>query len=235
MSLFSSLLIFYPSDPPKITLAEARTFCDQLRNILSLRDILLAVDIKYGESIDQDDETTNLMEWNETGTTGRFVQYPWDHEGRNLPWTELWPGRDAEVRHLYRASIGLGRLPKPVGTELMAMRDEKTSHEFVAPDSLSFQIDPVLPATLNTTELFAYGYIGLSFSGNGFFSWQPLSRYWEQARVSPTLRAVLQLCRETFPVPRLQLGQLSADLGELFLNREEYRQGDWIVSVSETG
>lgn len=116
------------------------------------------------------------------------------------------------------------------------MRDENTTDEFIAPDSLYFQIDPVVPATLGTKELIGYGYIELSFAGNGFFSWQPLSRYWEHVRASPALLSVLQICRETCPVPQLpHLDQLKNDLGELFLNRQEYQQGDWIVSVSETG
>lgn len=53
-----------------MTLREARSFCDQLRAALSLDGGLLAVDIKYGKSIDQDDDTTNKMEWDESGTTG---------------------------------------------------------------------------------------------------------------------------------------------------------------------
>src|SRR5688500_2005535 len=160
-------------------LREARSFCDQLRDTLSLGGGLLAVDIKYGKSIDQDDDTTNKMEWDETGRTGRCISYDWDHEKRNLAWPELWPTPAFDSRNLYRAYIGLGSLPPPISAELTAIRDENTTYEFIAPDSLSFQIDPVLPSTLGTEELIGYGYIELSFAGNGFFSWQPLSRYWD--------------------------------------------------------
>jgi hypothetical protein len=239
MSIFSSLILFYPGQPPPLKLHELRAFCDQLRKILALRDVYLGVNIKYGKSIDQDLESTNKINWDESGIIGQTVSYDWDYKKQNLPWPELWPKVAFDSRRLYRAYVNLGSLPKPVITELTAMRDRETTYEFIVPDSISVQIDPVCPATLSSeTEDTCCGFVELSFSGNGFFTWQPLSRYWEAVRGLPTIPRLLRLCRETFPVPALaddDLDRLKSHLGELFLNRNDYQQGDWIVSVSETG
>jgi len=241
MSAFSSLIIFYPGTPPRITVRELRAFCDRLRETLSLRDSLLAVDIKYGKSIDQDFDSTNKIDWEETGTSvgmGTSTGFPWDHEERTGSWAELWPKPAYDSRVLYRAYIGLGSLPCETSRELTAMKNRETTYEFIAPDTLSLQIDPVRPETLDGKALDydCYGFIGLSFAGNGFFTWQPLPKYWESAQRSPTISTVLTLCREAFPVPRLDvLPRMKDDLGDLFLNREEYQDGDWVVSVRETG
>ena len=109
-------------------------------------------------------------------------------------------------------------------------------YEFIAPDQLSISIGPSAPATLSTDEPICFSFISVSLSGNGFFTWQPLSEYWHQIGSSAVIQGIQQVCRETFPAPEFEsLDDLRDDIGELFLNSAEYQSGDWIVSVSESG
>ena len=236
MSDFSSLLLFYPGKPPVLGVGELRRFCDRLRDAVATGGTGRTVQFKYGASIDQDYETTEQIHWDESGVLGQPVEYPWDHAKQGT-WADLWPADAAdETRRIYRGYVGLGNLPPKVSRGLTATRNEQATDEFIAPDALSLQIDPVCPGTLDTAELTAYGLIQVAFSGNGFFSWQPLARYWKQVRGTSALSRVQAICREGLPVPPLDyLEQLKQEMGELFLNRDEYQPGDWIVSVSETG
>lgn len=203
-----------------------------------MTDAFIGVDIKYGRAINQDYDTINKTEWDESGIVGLCVDYEWDHEKRKAAWPDLWPEPAFDSRVPYRAYIELGSLPRAVCAEFTATDPKQRRDTFIAPDSLGLVIDPVRPRTLGgeTLEFDCYGFVKLSFAGNGYFTWQPLARYWENIRRGPTIPKVLEICRETFPVRRLDfLPRLKSDLGELFLNRDEYREGDWIVSVSETG
>ena len=46
----------------------------------------------------------------------------------------------------------------------------------------------------------------------------------------------MKLCRDVMPVPELfDSDIIKNQLGELFLNASEYRLGDWIATIHETG
>lgn len=233
---FSSLMLFYPGAPPALSVGELRRFCDRLREAVATGGTGRAVRLKYGARVDQDYETTEQANWDEAGVLGKVAEYPWDHAKAGA-WGELWPaGADGEARQVYRAQVELGNLPPKVSRGLTAARSEQAGEEFIAPDALAVEINPVCPATLATAELTAYGLIQVAFTGDGFFSWQPLERYWKQVRGTSALGKARAVCRESFPVPPLDyLDSLRQEMGALFLNRDEYQPGDWIVSISEMG
>jgi hypothetical protein len=179
--------------------------------------------------------------WDATGMIGEHDETPWkqeswDHARLNLRWEELWPGSRYESEMISRASINLGVLTRKVSAELTASKADSKSPSYIAPSELYLYVHPVCPTTLEgeLDEHQCFGGIELSFYGMGYFSWQPLSAYWSCAKQSTSLRNVMQLCREAFPAPALR-ESFTEHLGKLFLNREDYRRGDWIVSVSESG
>ena len=60
--------------------------------------------------------------------------------------------------------------------------------------------------------------------------------YAAQYSVAQPVIKAKQICREQFPVKRDErFERFAKHLGELFLNRACYEEGDWILSVSETG
>ena len=239
MSFFSSLCLVYPGKPPLITTCRLREFSGRLREIIPFQSWLQGVELKYGKAISRDMKSTNLFK-QILPNMFQSVSYEWDHQVQisDCHWNDLWPLPKQDSKSVYRAHITFGGLPREIGTELTAIH-QANDHRFIAPDMASFNIDPFSPAALDDEEeRDIYGFLSLNFSGNGYFSWreQPFDAYWQQVRENPTLKQVLQLCREGFTVPPLpNIKEIKTNLGPLFLNRDEYREGDWIVSVVETG
>ena len=78
--------------------------------------------------------------------------------------------------------------------------------------------------------------MAILFSGYNYFTWQPLSTYWQHVSKSDTVKKVIQLCGDVMPVPETADPSVIKDqMGELFLNASEYRSGDWIATIQETG
>ena len=237
MSFFSSLIFLYPGPPPPMTLGMLRDFANRLKDSgLTRHSRLTALDLKFGKPIDSDYEDTMPMEWNDAGTTGRFLKYPWDYESRDNEWLELWPSPERNDELIYRAYLSIGSLEKDVSKALTAMASHETTYEFIAPDQLSLEIGPALPSTMETEEPICFSLFSVRFSGNGFFTWQPLSAYWDSIHFTSPVSTIMNICRDAFPAREFaKLDDLKDDIGELFLNYEGYTPGDWIVSVSETG
>jgi hypothetical protein len=237
MSFFSSLIFLYPGPPPALTLGDLRIFANRLKESgLASPSRLSALELKFGKPIDSDYEDTMPMEWDESGTTGQFLEYPWDHESRGKDWPDLWPSTERDGELVYRAYLSIGSLEPDVSKALTSMASKETTYEFIAPDQLSLEIGPALPSTLETEELVCFSLFSVRFSGNGFFTWQPLPAYWDTIRASAPIATLMKVCRESFPAPEFaRLDDLRDDIGDLFLNYEGYTPGDWIVSVSETG
>ena len=237
MSFFSSLRLFYPGRPPRITVGNLQTLSDELRAVVSSSFDRQTVQLNYGDVIDKDRETTHPMK-EVYPNMWQLVDYSWDHEKEGTEWEKLWPKPAYRAKSVYRGYVSLAWLPQEISTEFTATHPTDNSC-FIAPDSLTLSINPFSPAALgDEEERDVCGFVSLSFAGNGYFSWRekPFDAYWQQVRESPTLKRVHQLCRESFTVPPLpDIEEIKTNLGPLFLNRDEYREGDWIVSVSETG
>jgi hypothetical protein len=236
MSLFSSLVFLYPSPPPTITVGTLRAFAEHFQKAgLARQSRLTALKLKWGKAIDSDYEDTMPMEWTAAGT-GRFLEYPWDHESKGKGWPDLWPSNDMNDKQIYRAYLSLGSLEPTVSKSLTAMASEETAYDFIAPDQLSLEIGPAIQSTLETKEPICFSLFSVNLSGNGYFSWQPLSSYWNAIRATSSFSAVTSICRSSFPVREFaRLEDLREDIGDLFLNYEDYSVGDWIVSIRETG
>jgi hypothetical protein len=239
MSFFSSLCLFYPGKPPQIAVGQLREFSARMRESISFEPWLQGVAFKYGKSIARDLKSTNLLT-EIAPNMWQSLSYKWDHEANtgDCAWEELWPAPKQDAKSVYRADITFGGLPNTVCEEFKAIHPTDQSC-YIVPDMASLSIDPFSPAALSDEESHdIIGFVSLSFAGNGYFSWRkdPFGSYWQAVRERPTLQRALQICRECFPVPHLPyLSALKADLGALFLNREEYLEGDWVVSVSESG
>ncbi len=89
--------------------------------------------------------------------------------------------------------------------------------------------------TLDADEVLCTGMLAVSFEGNGYFSWgRCFSDYAEQYRDAPPVVAARRICRETFPVAHSErFDRIAEHLGETFLNRDDYEDGDWILSIAE--
>ena len=236
MSLFSALVIVFPGVPPILHPRDLQTFATSLQRTLDIpgsQDVL--VHLKYGNSPSQDFDSPNQLARNQGTNSYRTLRYQWNVENRGLlSESHIW--NKAPSKNIYRAYVSLGKLPKQHMYNLLAMANPNSQKEFIAPDSVSIQIDPIIPCTLASVNLECIGLMAISFSGYNYFTWQPLSIYWEHVSKSDTVKSIIKLCRDVFPVPELpHLEVIKRQLGELFLNASEYQLGDWIATIHETG
>ena len=237
MSFFSSLSLFFPGTPPVITGTEWKRFAEALRSAVEVdQSSKGTLRIKWGDRIDQDYDDTNEFDWDDSGMIGTPREFPWDIEIDNQPWEALWQNASVNGGNVYRSYLALGALTPDACRSLGATGDSDDG-SYIAPDSVSLSANPVCPATLDAEEMVCTGLLEVSFAGNGYFSWgRPYADYAAQYREAPPIVAAQKICRELFPVTRDDRFDRIADhLGAIFLNRDYYAEGDWILSISETG
>lgn len=236
MSFFSSLTLFHPAKPPRISVGALRELAMALRATVGIvPDSLSTVNLKWGESIDQDHKSMNEVNWDESGMIGTTAEPEWDVSVQQSQWESAWPDSLTGEETLYRGYISIGSLTPEASKSLTAYL-EGSDYEYIAPDCASVEIDPICPGTLATDEPVCTGLVALNFAGNGYFSWRNFEEYSTQYRDAAPVASAMSLCRDAFPVKRDErFDKIDNHLGELFLNRDFYQEGDWILSVSESG
>lgn len=237
MAFFSSLTLFFPGTPPVITGGQWKQFSEALREAIGIdQSSPGALQLKWGERIDQDYDRPNELEWDDSGLMGTPRAFPWDIDIDRNPWDRLWDTANLNGGNIYRSFLSLGSLTSDVSRALSAS-DVGYKGSYIAPDSASVSAHPVCPATLDAEELVCTGLLEVRISGNGYFSWgRPYADYANQYRDAAPIIALRRVCRQFFPVVRDERFDRIADhLGSIFLNRDSYEEGDWILSIIETG
>ena len=239
MSFFSSLVLFYPSTPPLISVAQLCALADELRANVGVKpDSDVVLELKYGDSIDQDLESTTAIDWDESGLVGTYRRYEWDGKWRRGR-GEAWPAELVEGKRLiYRSFMRLGRLTPEV-SQLLMRQDPNDATCGFQPNSLCVSIDPFCPTCLgdDDEQLLCVGLVAITFSGNGYFSWGvPWGDYAEQYKADEAVREAMRIARSHFPVDSEGIIPRVEDaLGERFLNCSYYEAGDWVLTPSESG
>jgi hypothetical protein len=238
MSFFSSLALFYPGVPPLMTASQLCDFAEALRAVSGVNEESeITLELKCGERMDQDYESTTSIDWDSSGILGTYNAFEWDGEwqwGRGEPRP---PELTANPQMVYRSYMRAGWL-LPEACEQLRRQDEKDSTCGFWPDSLCISVDPFCPKCLgDDDDLLCVGLIAVTFSGNGYFSWGvPWSAYAEQYMAAGPVREAMRIARSHFPVGNAEIiPKIEAALGERFLNRSYYEAGDWILTPSESG
>ena len=236
MSFFSSLLFIYPLDTPKLTASDIMTFTTRLyESGLCKQSTLQSVCIDYGEAIDNDIDDEDEDDEGSILVLGAGTEQ-WDHHAEEGAWSGLWPSESDLQKTVCRAEVCLGWLAKSASGDLTSQKSPDDWRSSIAPDMISFGIGPALANTLATDGDICPGFVSIRLSGNGYFSWQPLDQYWQQIGGTSTVSIIAKLCREFLPAPKFEFSETENDIfGKLFLNKENRKSGDWIVSISETG
>lgn len=195
-----------------------------------------SLDLAWWRCIDQDYVDIDDMDWDESGRIGVAKEFTWDIQIAPTTWESLSQHPVDKNKILYRSHLNLGQLTRD------ARQSIGTSHEndrtcFFAPDEVSLQANPVCPGQLDADERVCTGLIALSFSGPGYLSWgHSFADYAQQFRHANTITTARRACREFFPVKRnWRFKRIAKHLGEIFLNRDDYEEGDWILPVVEGG
>ncbi len=236
MAFYSSLTLFYPGAPPIVSVAELRKFATLLRKEIGVEQQSSGtLNLKWGERIDSDYEDTNQTVWHESGVIGVPQDYPWDIEANESLWDDIWNDVSDDSRTVYRAYVSLGDLTNEASKALSAHGDSSKNSNVLL-DCASIEINPVCPRTLAAEELTCTGLFEVNFSGYGYFSWRrDFSEYATQYESALPVSATKKICRKMFPVAKDErFERIDEHLGNIFLNRNFYQKGDWMLTVLET-
>lgn len=254
MSYFSSLVLIFPGKPPNVSGAQLRKFAEELRKVTGVKTESPAnLSLKWGGRIDRNRRDIAEIDWGAHGLVekikaifkppganiGYMVPFPWDLERNRKPWHELWDQAD-DSRRIYRAYVNLGNLAVEVTQRMMASPPDGRgggTYGGIYPDSVVIEVNPVCPNTLNETYETCRGFLSVQFPGNGYFTWgRSMGEYAAQYADVVAVREALRICRKHFPVGSMpKFDKMVEPLGDLFLNRSYYQEGDWILSIAETG
>jgi hypothetical protein len=239
MSFWSSLVLARTAPPPIVTAAALGRFVSNLAATGALAENdAPTCQIKYGSQVDGDERPVDVIDYDDSGIVGTFKEYPWDR-------SDTFPSLDAMASALladggtvYRARLSLGAARHDVIAALTRDPCEENESPLCLWD-VNFRVEPVSVAGLGSEAAAFVGWMGLSFSGPGyFFPWQ-----YRQAKVRAEavelVRRMAYLCRTTWPVSTMAASAEAIAsrrrLAELWLYDDFALPPGWLWFVSESG
>lgn len=238
MSFYTALMFYRPTPPPMVSgrgLAEfVRAFA---RLGLSQNEGPMTASLKFGEAIDQDEKPASWFEPLIPGI-GETQEIEWDVEescGSLANMAQLLSDHD---RPIYRGYLGLGKATDDVSDHLKRVGSPENETDLV-PDAWSLEIGLIESVALNLQEALVVGWISVAISGNGYLYPWSFRELVERAERHPSIRRLMQLCRETWPVlpeaPTAQEIEKREQMGDLWPYGRHDLPWDWYWGLHETG
>lgn len=242
MSYYTSLVFYRPAKPPAITASDLGRFIARIHDEgLLVDDGLRVLQLKLGDSIDQDEKRATCLEELEHAP-GLFVtkDIEWDLELR-APTTiaDMIAGLANDNRRIYRAVALLG---SPIDAVLNPITRTNSPENDVSfcPDTLGIDIGPINIGGLAADHppLFV-GWIGVSLSGSGYlFPWTSRDVLKRLEGKEP-IQQLMEVCRSTWPVPPRELENrfidMRRDIGDHWPYDELSKPWDWYWGFDESG
>jgi hypothetical protein len=237
MSFWSSLILARAAPPPVVAAAEMGLLVRKLIAIDALAgDEAPLCQIKYGPRVDADEQTTNVVDWDESGVIGTVGEYPWDRSDTYPSLAELVDDLAHDDGTLYRAYVSLGSSHPEIVSALTREPSEQNEVALCL-DSMSFSIGPVLVGGLDSQAPAFAGWLGLSFSGPGYYFPWTYREARERAEKVAKVRQVADACRSVWPVKPTPASAAAIagrrELAELWLYDDATAPLDWLWFVSE--
>ena len=239
MSFFTSLSHYRPGSPPSVTADDLSRFIAQISETSSLTDSgLRLLQVKFGDSIDQDDKGTT---WEEESVPGISMVHDieWDLDLSSQPThQQMVDSLASDQRRIYRAFVMLGM---PIDDVLQPITRENSPENEINyyPDGLSVEIGPIKCYDMASEEPLHVGWISLSLSGGGYlFPWTFRDAH-ARLQDSSQIRRLADLCRSFWPVALDSLDpqviQLRKKLNELWPYDQFDQPLDWCWGLQESG
>lgn len=238
MSSYSSLILCHAAPPPVVTGASLAAF---LRRVAETDAVAGGADllcqVKFGARIDQDELRAESVEWDESGLIATHGEYDWDYSECHSSLAAVAAAVSGLPGSIYRAFLDLGGLHEEVVAALTREASPDNEQPLCLCD-LSFEIGPVRGSSLVDRPFFA-GWMGLRFSGYGyFFPWT-----YKEARLRAEsvgrVRGLTEACMQTWPlrptVPSQEVVEVRRRMGELWLYDDPATPSGWLWIVAETG
>jgi hypothetical protein len=201
MSFYTGLVYYRPCAPPPVTADDLSRFIARIRDTGTLADSGFgSLNVKFGQSIDQDDERTY---WEEPTVPGIFElhEIEWDLCRRDRPTVEqIIASLASDQRRVYRAHVGLGMPIDDVRLPITRKNSPENKINFF-PDKLSIAIGPIECFRLGSDCLHHVGWIGVSLSGGGYLYPWTFRELVKRAEASPAIQRIMEACRAHWPVP----------------------------------
>jgi hypothetical protein len=237
MSYWSSMNLVRMGPPPRVTTSAMREFVLELSKMRVLEDENdFSWRIKFGERVDADELTTNLIDWNESGMIGTQREYPWDVNLAYKTIADFANSTEADNKPVYRALIGLGTSNDEIVNALTRNPCEDNEYPMCL-WSLWFEVGPIQITSLGSESVIQAGWMNLSFSGPGyFFPWD--FRFAKQRLESVDIvQGIVELCRKTWPVPKSSTSAKTIaarqECSELWMYDDFALSQDWLWFASE--
>jgi hypothetical protein len=238
MSFWSSLnLVRAAAPPPVVTVDAIGRFVSDLAATGALADDEEPLcQIKYGPRVDADEQTTDIVEWDERRIIGTVREYPWDLSVTYPSLAALSEVLAKDGRQVYRAYLSLGGLSPEIVAALT--REPSEQNEIgLCLYALSFSVGPVIVAGLGSDSPALVGWMGLELSGPGYYFPWDFREGRERAEAIGSVQRLVAACRGAWPVPP---EQASVDLvaarrqaAELWLYDDFAMPPDWLWFASE--
>jgi hypothetical protein len=204
-------------------------------------DGLRNLQVKFGDSIDQDDKGTSSLEELEHAP-GLFVSHDieWDLELEDpVGIAEMIAALANDERRIYRASAMLGTAIDAILKPITRTNSPENERDF-CPYSLSVDIRPIRIGSLACDEPVMFvGWIDISLSGPGYlFPWTP-RHVVRRLEATDSTQRMMELCRSMWPLPPRELEdrivEMRWEIGERWPYDELNKPWDWYWAVDESG
>ncbi|RYD72510.1 MAG: hypothetical protein EOP84_23055 [Verrucomicrobiaceae bacterium] len=137
---------------------------------------------------------------------------------------------------IYRLYLGFGIIREELLSSFYVEGPDPETYACL--DGFNLYVGPISPSTLSYETEEPLGFVVVSFSGSGYFTWTTNNErvVYDRIVALPEVQRVSQVSREFFPVSEdLVRGKFSDSIGKLWLNRNEWKEGDWIWTITENG
>lgn len=239
MSFYTGVVFYRPTPPPQITTDRLSRFIQTIiqADVLDDRPIGF-LEVKYGSSIDADDNGTSWEEELGSGISA-WKEIDWDLQmsGKISP-SEMVTALKADSRSIYRADVILGTLRQDIYEKISRLNTPENAVNFT-PYDLSLSIGPIEISGLRSLHPFHVGWVGLKISGPGYlFPWT-LRDVVDRIAESPEIQMLQAACRSHWPVttanPDSQLVAARKHyLGELWPYDRFDLPNDWFWGLQES-
>ena len=241
MSFDTTLWFYQPVSPPTLTGADLAGFVSAFASLgLSGDEEPFRYGIKFGRSIDQDEEPTTLWEpAMPDGLISTLIWPEYDAEASDVASLDLLAESLAELSGtIYRADLGLGRIKADLFKQIRRERSEENDQDLSLED-WSLTAGPILSHSLGSEHTFMVGWIAVGLYGNGYlFPWSFRDLIDRAESIAP-IRDLMDLCRRTWPVPRVapdpETIEARRTMGELWPYPRLDGPWDWAWGIGESG
>lgn len=238
MSFWSSLTLARCARPPVVAAsAIGRLLGDLITTGALVGKEPLLCELKYGPRVDADERTTDTVDWDDSSIIGTVRNYPWDRSETFPSIASLADALAADNHSLYRAHVSLG----PLHTDIVAAltREPSPKNEMgMSLSGASFHVGPVLVSGLAGANKTLVGWMGLSFSGPGYYFPWTFREARERAEAVKLVGRLATACRAAWPVPPggapAKFVAARRQLGNLWLYDDAELTEDWLWFASES-